>query len=79
MFKKRLGRDPHLDGKTTTAAKGCPDLWELNDGSVAVIGLRKTAILKSQLPNSAGCGIDEEIVVIPRSLLKNALPDIEKL
>jgi hypothetical protein len=79
MFKKRIGPDPHADGASTAAAKGCPDIWELDDGNIAIIGIRKTNLLASKLPPTAGCGIDEEIVIIPRGLLKNAINDIGDL
>ena len=79
MFKKRIGPDPHASGEMTGAASGCPDIWELEDGNVAIIGLRKTTLLQRSLPSSAACGIDEEIVVVPRSLLKAAAKDIEAL
>ena len=69
MFKRRLGLDPHRDDTLTIAANGCPDMWELDDGSFAVIGIERTAELLPHLPSSAGCGPDERIVVIPRSLL----------
>lgn len=75
MFKRRLGIDPHMDDNMTGGASGCPDIWELNDGSIAVIGLRKAA-LKGVLPPTASCGPDEEIVVIPRQVLVGALKDI---
>jgi len=78
MFKRRLGPDAHLEGPTT-AANGCPDIWELDSGDIAVIGIRKTSLLKANLPVNAGCGIDEEIVVIPRSLIIAAKGDIGKL
>jgi len=70
MFKKRLCSDPHEGGKMTGGANGCPDIWELENGDVAVIGLRKTALLKQHLPLTAGCGPDEEIVVVPGSLFR---------
>ena len=79
MFKKRLGPNPHEGGGQTGAASGCPDLWELESGDIAIIGIRKTTLLKQNLPESAGCGIDEEIVVIPREVLIKARNDIEKL
>lgn len=72
MFKRRIGRDPHSDGTATTAASGCPDIWELDDGSFAVIGIEKTASLLALLPPTASCGSDERIVVIPRCLLVGA-------
>lgn len=75
MFKKRIGPDPHLDGGTT-AKNGCPDIWELENGDFAVIGIRMTKQLYDLLPQSASCGSDEEIVLIPRKTLINAKKDI---
>ena len=41
VFTRRLGPDPHMsDGPNTPASAGCPDLWELADGRIAVIGER---------------------------------------
>lgn len=80
MFKKRIGPDIHGGGVGGSAsANGCPDIWELDDGNIAVIGIRKTSALISQLPEGAGCGPDEEIVVLPRQLLVGAKSDIMKL
>ncbi len=76
MFARRLGPDPHIDGENTSSANGCPDIWELEDGSFAVIGVRKTNDLAGILPATASCGTDEEIVVIPRHLLIRAKVDI---
>jgi hypothetical protein len=78
MFKRRLGPDPHAHGGTTgsVGAKGCPDIWELTDGSFAIIGIRKTKELQSILPPTATCGQDEEIVIVPRGVLIGARDDI---
>ncbi len=75
MFKRRLGSDPHLDG-ATPALNGCPDMWELESGEFAVIGIDQTAALMPHLPASASCGQDERIVVVPRRTLVGARPDI---
>lgn len=79
MFKRRLGLDPHVNGEATSGANGCPDIWELEDGSFMVIGARKTSEFASLLPSSASCGHDEEIVVIPRKTLIRAKSDIPDL
>ncbi len=71
QFVRRLGRDPHEEGVTPGLA-GCPDLWELSNGDFAVIGIRSTRELASELPESASCGADEEIVVVPRRILVGA-------
>lgn len=76
MFKRRIGLDPHSPGGDSPTSNTCPDIWELEDGSFAVIGRRKTAELKGLLPPTAGCADYEEIVVIPRGTLLAAKNDI---
>jgi hypothetical protein len=78
MFKRRIGLDPHRDGRATTAANGCPDIWELENGDFAIIGVNRTTELSPLLPSTANCGPDERLVVIPRGLLTDAkrfIPD----
>jgi len=75
QFKRRIGPDPH-EGTETPAAVGCPDVWELDSGDFAVIGIRKTRDLSPRLPESASCGPDEEIVIVPRRILVAAKRDI---
>jgi len=77
-IKKRCGKDPHTlpEGKKSIAADGCPDVFELENGDFAIIGVRVTSAFKANLPESAGCGADEEIVYIPRYVLANAKRDI---
>jgi hypothetical protein len=82
-FKRRLGQDPHTLPETiargkSAAANGCPDVWELENGDFAVIGIRKTAELIGKLPQTAGCGPDEEIVLVPREVLINAGRDLPR-
>jgi hypothetical protein len=76
MFLRRLGPDPHTGGLHTIALRGCPDIFELESGDFAVIGIDITVAAAPKLPPSAGCGPDERIVRIPRNLLVNAKPDI---
>ena len=80
-FKKRCGEDPHtlpeiIKAGKSAAADGCPDIWELSNGDFAVIGIRKTRELLHLLPESAGCGLDEEIVLVPRIVIANAKRDL---
>ena len=80
-FKKRCGDDPHslpevIKAGGSVAADGCPDVWELSNGDFAVIGIRKTKELFPLLPKSAGCGPDEEIVLVPRIVMANAKRDL---
>lgn len=79
QFLRRLGPDPHADGQETPGCDGCPDLWELANGDIAVIGIRITAEAKAQLPPTAGCGADEEIVLVPRNIFLAARPDIARM
>jgi len=76
MFLRRLGPDPHANGAQTVGCRGCPDIWELESGGFAVIGIDITDTAKAKLPPTAGCGPDERIVFIPRNLLVGAKSDI---
>lgn len=78
-FSRRIGPDPHANGQQTAACNGCPDLWELENGDIAVIGIRITDSAKLRLPPTAGCGPDEEIVLLPRNLMLAAQADIGRL
>lgn len=75
-FIRRIGPDPHADGRATAAANGCPDIWELSDGNFAIIGVDGTKRFRASLPATAGCGPDERIVVLPRELFIGAKSDI---
>jgi len=75
-FVRRLGPDPHANGARTVALCNCPDIFELESGDFAIIGIDITDAAKANLPPSASCGPDERIVFIPRNLLVNAKPDI---
>jgi hypothetical protein len=76
MFLRRLGPDPHVGGVRTIAVRGCPDIFELESGDFAIIGIDITDAAKPKLPPSAGCGPDERIVLVPRKTLVLAKPDI---
>ncbi|HXI84703.1 MAG TPA: hypothetical protein VNL17_11515 [Verrucomicrobiae bacterium] len=76
MIRRRLGPDPHAGGARTVALSGCPDVFELDSGDFAVIGIDITAMTVQHLPPSAGCGPDERIVLVPRKTLVLAKPDI---
>jgi len=75
MFLKRLGPDPHANGERTYACRGCPDIFELEDGDFAIIGTDITASA-DKLPPSASCGPDERMIRIPRKTLVRAKQDI---
>jgi hypothetical protein len=78
-FSRRLGPDPHADGKQSAGLNGCPDLWELDSGDIAVIGIDITADSMEKLPATAGCGPDERVVRVPRSVFLSAQADIAGL
>ena len=75
-FTKRIGPDPHENGAQSVGCRGCPDIWQLDGGYFAVIGVDITDAATPRLPPTAGCGPDERIVRLPRSLLINAKRDI---
>jgi len=75
-FLRRIGQDPHANGRQTVALNNCPDIFELKSGDFAIIGIDITDTAKPKLPPTAGCGPDERIVFIPRNLLVEAKSDI---
>ena len=75
-FLHRLGPDPHSNGHQTPALDGCPDVWALDDGDFAIIGIDITTEALPKLPSTAGCGPDERIVRVPRRILVGAKKDI---
>lgn len=72
---RRLGRSPEeLDN--TDRASGCPDIWELDNGDIAVIGRDLTDAYARRLPPEAALAEDERLVIIPRNTLISAKADI---
>lgn len=76
MILRRLGPDPHANGQTSPACHGCPDVFEMEDGDFAIIGINITEEAMPHLPSCAGCGPDERIVRVPRRILVGARLDI---
>jgi hypothetical protein len=74
-FTRRLGKSPQELGNTTDGPT-CPDMWELDNGDVAVIGRDLTESLGARLPNGVFIGADERLVVIPRNMIIAAKADI---
>jgi len=75
-FLRRIGPDPHANGAQTVGCWKCPDIWEIEGGDFAVIGIDITDKAIQKLPPTASCGPDERIVFIPRNLLVGAKVDI---
>jgi hypothetical protein len=76
-FARRLGRHPaRLAGPPTDGKQGCPDIWELSNGDVAVIGRDLTDVYIDRLPEGVTVVHDERVVVIPRVTIVAAKEDI---
>jgi hypothetical protein len=75
MFKRRIGPAPH-EGNSSGTLNSCPDIWELDSGDFAIIGMEKTAELTPHLPADAFVDPGESIVVLPRNVLLKARDDI---
>jgi hypothetical protein len=74
-FVRRLGKSA-LELGNTSASPSCPDIWELDNGDIAVIGRDLTAVYGGRLPTDVSIGADERLVVIPRNMLVAAKSDI---
>ncbi|GAA1500937.1 hypothetical protein [Streptomyces synnematoformans] len=74
-FKRRLGKSPQELGNTTDGPD-CPDIWELENGDIVVIGRDLTESLGGKLPSGVSVGADERLVVLPRNMLIAAKQDI---
>jgi hypothetical protein len=74
-FLRRIGKSAHELG-TTGGDASCPEMWELDNGDVAVIGTDLTASYAGRLP--AGVSVDpgERLVIIPHSTIVSAKADI---
>jgi hypothetical protein len=74
-FRRRLGKSPTELGNTDANPR-CPDIWELDNGDVAVVGRDLTRHYRDRLPADVNVGDDERLVVIPGNMLVAAKPDI---
>jgi len=72
MVLRRLGIPPRERESACVGCNNCPDVFEMPDGSFAVIGRDATEELLRHLPPDAGCGAGERIVVLPREVLAAA-------
>jgi hypothetical protein len=72
---KRLGKSAHELGITGGNA-GCPEIWELDNGDVAIIGTELTMSYKGRLPEGVRIDPGEGLIVIPRSTIASAKADI---
>lgn len=74
-FLRRLGKSAHELG-TTGGNASCPEIWELDNGDVAVIGTDLTASYRERLPGGVSIDPHESLVIIPRSTIASAKADI---
>ncbi|MDR7277450.1 hypothetical protein J2S41_004228 [Catenuloplanes atrovinosus] len=72
---RRLGKSPQELG-LTGGRDDCPDIWELGNGDIAVIGRDVTAAFRDRLPDGVRIAADERLVIIPRTMLVAAKADI---
>ncbi|MEU1074234.1 MULTISPECIES: hypothetical protein [unclassified Streptomyces] len=74
---RRVGASPRERG--SLSGQTCPDIFELSDGSFAIIGVDMTEILDGKLPYDAARADYERIVVITRDTLVRAKADIPEV
>ncbi|WP_030244078.1 hypothetical protein [Streptomyces sp. NRRL S-350] len=74
-FEKRLGKSAKELG-TSDGRDECPDIWQLSNGDIAVIGRDLTEDYGARLPDSVTLGPGERLVVIPGHMLSAAKTDI---
>jgi hypothetical protein len=72
---RRLGKSAKELGESRDGDE-CPDIWELSNGDIAVVGRDVTGSYTGRLPKGMRIAADERLVVIPRSMLVAAKPDI---
>ncbi|MFJ5927122.1 hypothetical protein ACIQF6_31485 [Kitasatospora sp. NPDC092948] len=74
-FAERLGRSAAELG-SSDGRDECPDIWQLANGDIAVIGTDATDSYRGRLPEGVRIGAGERLIVIPGALLTAAKPDI---
>ncbi|WP_255955035.1 hypothetical protein [Streptomyces odontomachi] len=75
LFERRLGKSAAELGNSDGHDE-CPDIWQLDNGDIAVIGRDLTTAYASRLPQGVAIGCDERLVVIPGNMLSAARSDI---
>ena len=74
-FVRRFGKSSHELGQTS-GNSSCPDIWELDNGDVAVIGSDLTTSYEGRLPEGVSVDPGERLVIIPRKTVLEAKADI---
>ncbi|MDT0441852.1 hypothetical protein [Streptomyces johnsoniae] len=75
LFERRLGLSAE-EQKISTKKRTCPDIWQMSNGDIAVIGRDLTAAYRSSLPEGVSLAEDERLVIIPGIMLSTAKRDI---
>ncbi|NUP36955.1 MAG: hypothetical protein HOY76_08025 [Streptomyces sp.] len=75
LFVRRLGKSAAETGNSK-GDDDCPDIWQLDNGDIAVIGRDLTSGYASRLPDGVSIGAGERLVVIPGNMLSAAKQDI---
>jgi hypothetical protein len=75
LFERRLGKSAAELGNSD-GRDDCPDIWQLDNGDIAVIGRDLTATYATRMPDGVSLAPDERLVVIPGNMLGAAKPDI---
>lgn len=74
-LSRRLGKSAHELGFTKKTGS-CPDIWELDNGDIAVIGTDLTSSYTGRLPDGVTVDPHERMVIIPRGTIVAAKADI---
>jgi hypothetical protein len=74
-FARRLGNSA-MDLGLTNVHDNCPDVWELENGDVAVIGRDRTEAYARRLPEGVRLAPGGRLVIIPGAMLRSAKGDI---
>lgn len=74
-FARRLGKTA-AELEKSRSNDDCPEIWELDNGDVAVVGRDATELFRDRLPEALRIGSDERLVVIPGGMLRSAKKDI---
>ncbi|MFI6980245.1 hypothetical protein ACIBSV_16865 [Embleya sp. NPDC050154] len=74
-LSRRLGKSAAELGQSE-GREGCPDIWELDNGDIAIIGRDLTDAYLPLLPAGVTVASDERMVIIPRIMLVAAKKDI---
>ncbi|WP_329386807.1 hypothetical protein [Streptomyces sp. NBC_01716] len=75
LFERRLGKTAQELGNSQDK-EDCPDIWQLDNGDIAIIGRDLTADYSANLPSGVSLAADERLVVIPGNMLSAAKEDI---